>query len=135
MWGATEKMALAMEKGLADSGVETMLFDVSKRDHTEVIGQMLDAKGFLFGSSTHDNNMLPNMAGFIEFFKGLKPKGRVAGAFGSYGWAGGAVKELEDIVKGAGVEIVMPPIAARFMPDGSEIKACYEYGKTFAQKL
>lgn len=135
MWGATEKMALAMEKGLADSGVETMLFDISKRDHTDVIGHMLDAKGFLFGSSTHDNNMLPNMAGFMEFFKGLKPKGRVAGAFGSYGWAGGAVKELEEIVKGAGVELVMPPIAARFMPDVSEIKACYEYGKAFAQKL
>jgi len=135
MWGATEKMALNMEKGLADSGVEVFLFDVSKTDHTQIIGQMIDAKGFLFGSSTHDNNMLPNMGSFLEFFKGLKPKGRMAAAFGSYGWAGGAVKELEAVIKDSGIELSMPSISARFMPDESEITKCYELGKEFAGKL
>jgi anaerobic nitric oxide reductase flavorubredoxin len=135
MWGATEKMALNIEKGLADSGVEVCLFDVSKTDHTQIIGQMLDAKGFLFGSSTHDNNMLPNMGSFMEFFKGLKPKGRVAAAFGSYGWAGGAVKEIETVITGSGIELAAPSISARFMPDASEITKCYEFGKEFAKKV
>ena len=135
MWGATEKMALSIAKGLIDSGVETCIFDVSKIDHTEVFGKMLDAKGFLFGSSTHDNDMLPNMAGFMEFFKGLKAKGRAAAVFGSYGWGGGAVKELEEVVKSSGTALVMPSISAKFMPDVNDLKSCYEFGKAFAQKL
>jgi flavorubredoxin len=96
---------------------------------------MLDAKGFLLGSSTHDNDMLPSMAAFMELFKGLKPKNRIAAVFGSCGWAGGAVKEIEEIVKEAGVEIVQPGLAVKYMPDESETKRCYEYGREFAQKI
>jgi flavorubredoxin len=96
---------------------------------------MIDAKGFLLGSSTHDNSVLPNMAGFMEFLKGLKPKGRVASAFGSYGWGGGAVKELENVITGTGIELALPSISARFMPDTSEIIKCYEFGKEFAKKI
>ena len=107
MWGATEKMALSIAKGLIDSGVETFVYDVAKSDHTEVVAQMLEAKGLLLGSSTHDNDMLPTMAGFMEFLKGLKPKGRSVAVFGSYGWAGGAVKEIEEVVKLSGATLVV----------------------------
>ncbi|MCM8757937.1 MAG: flavodoxin domain-containing protein, partial [Candidatus Omnitrophica bacterium] len=95
MWGSTEKMAQTIVEGIIDSGLEVRLFDVTRSDRTEIIKEMLDAKGFVFGSSTHDNDMLPTIAGFLEFLKGLKPKNRVACIFGSYGWAGGAIKNIE----------------------------------------
>ena len=94
MWGATTKMAEAMERAIKESGIQIKAFEVNCSNRTEIVKEMLDAKGFIVGSSTHDNNMLPNIAGFLEFFKGLRPKNRVAAAFGSYGWAGGAVKEI-----------------------------------------
>ena len=135
MWGATGKMAMNIAKGLVDGGMEAAIYDVSKSDHTEIIGQMLEAKGFIFGSSTHDNGMLPNIAGFLEFVKGLKPRGRLAGAFGSYGWGGGAVKEIEEVIKASGAELAVPSVSARFMPDETDIKKCYEFGKAFAQRI
>jgi len=135
MWGATEKMALSIARGLIESGVETCVFDVTKTDSTEIVGRMLEARGLLFGSSTHDNDMLPNIAGFMEFVKGLKPRGRASAVFGSFGWAGGAVKEMEDVVKSSGAELVLPGIAVKFMPDESDIQKCYEFGKSFAQHL
>jgi flavodoxin short chain len=135
MWGATEKMARKIAEGLVDSGVEAKIFNIASSDRTEVLTEMLDAKGFLLGSSTHDNDMLPSMAAFMELFKGLKPKNRIAAVFGSCGWAGGAVKEIEEIVKEAGVEIVQPGLAVKYMPDESETKRCYEYGREFAQKI
>lgn len=135
MYGATEKMGRRIIEGISDAGVSVKLFDIASSDRTEVIGEMLDAKGYLFGSSTHDNNMLPSIASFLEFVKGLKPKQRLAGIFGSYGWSGGAVASMEKIVKESGIEVVMPPISFKYMPDAFDLEKCYNYGKEFAGKL
>ncbi|MDD5730764.1 MAG: flavodoxin domain-containing protein [Candidatus Omnitrophica bacterium] len=135
MWGATEKMARKMAEGLTDAGVEVKLYNVPVTDRSEIIKEMLDAKGFLFGSSTHDNDMLPNMAGFLEFVKGLGPKNRVCAVFGSYGWAGGAVKEIEAVLKGAGLEPAVPGVSVKYEPDETELKRCYDFGKEFAARI
>ncbi len=135
MWGSTEKMARKILEGIAASGVSVKLFDVATADRTEIIKEMLDARGFCFGSSTHDNDMLPAMAGFMEFVKGLLPKNRIACVFGSHGWAGGAVKEIEDVLKVAGVEEAFPGLAVKFAPDENEVKRCFEFGREFASRL
>jgi anaerobic nitric oxide reductase flavorubredoxin len=135
MWGATEKMARKIVEGITDVGVNVKLYDVALTDHSEIIKEMLDAKGFLLGSSTHDNDMLPNIAGFLEFVKGLMPKNRIAAVFGSYGWAGGAEKEIEDVLKAGGIEVIQPGLSVKYMPDDSEIKDCYDFGKEFAAKV
>ena len=87
-------MARKISEAIIDAGLDVKLFDIAQSERTEVIGEMLEAKAFLIGSSTHDNDMLTSVAGFLEFLKGLKPKNRVAAAFGSYGWSGGAVAEI-----------------------------------------
>lgn len=132
MWGATEKMARKIAEGITDAGVNVKLFDVAVSDRTEIIKEMLEAKGFMFGSSTHDNDMLPNFAGFLEFVKGLAPKNRLCGVFGSYGWAGGAVKEIETVLKEAGMEAAVPSLSVKYVPDENETKKCYELGQNFA---
>lgn len=135
MWGATEKMARKIVEGIADAGIEAKLFDVTQTDRTEIIKEMLDARGFIIGSSTHDNDMLPNIAGFLEFLKGLRPQNRIACVFGSYGWAGGAVKNIEDVLSDTGIEVAQPSLSVKYMPDENEIKHCYELGRDFAAKV
>jgi flavorubredoxin len=135
MWGATEKMARKIVEGITDAGVSAKLFDVAVSDRTEMTKEMLDAKGFMFGSSTHDNDMLPTIAGFLEFVKGLMPKNRVGCVFGSYGWAGGAAKEIEEVLKHTGIELIMPSLSVKYVPDENELKKCYEYGRDFAHKI
>jgi flavorubredoxin len=135
MWGATERMAYYISEGIIQEGVPILVFDVNQADRTEIIKAMLDAKGFIFGSSTHDNDMLPNLAGFLEFLKGLKPKNRLACVFGSYGWAGGAIESIEKILKETGIEVIQPSLKVQYQPNLDDIKKCYEFGKNFAQKL
>jgi flavorubredoxin len=79
--------------------------------------------------------MLPTIAGFLEFVKGLKPKNRIACAFGSYGWGGGAVNSIERILKEGGIDVVMPGLAIKYIPDESEIKRCLEFGVEFAKRI
>jgi anaerobic nitric oxide reductase flavorubredoxin len=135
MWGATGKMAKYIAEGIAESGISVRIFDAAVTDRTEIIKEMLDAKGFLFGSSTHDNNMLPAIAGFLEFVRGLKARNRIAAAFGSYGWAGGAVQEMEVILKEAGMDIASAGPSFKYLPDEKETKSCYEFGRDFANLI
>jgi flavorubredoxin len=133
MWGATEKMARKIVEGIIDEGVQVRLFDVAVSDRTEIIKDMLDSKGFMFGSSTHDNNMLPAMGGFLEFVKGLAAKNRIACVFGSYGWAGGAIAEMEGVLKSARIDLASPSLGVKYNPEANDLKRCYEYGKNFAK--
>jgi flavorubredoxin len=135
MWGATEKMARKIVEGITDKGISVKLIDIATADRTEVIKEMLDAKGYIIGSSTHDNDMLTAIAGFLAFLKGLKPQKRIAAVFGSYGWAGGAVKSIENVLKEAGVEIAQPSLAVQYVPSQEELQKCLEFGREFASKL
>ncbi len=135
MWGATEKMARMIAQGLIDQGLEVRLFDIATSDRSNVIKEMLDAKGFIIGSSTHDNDMLTSIAGFLEFLKGLSPKHRIAAVFGSYGWAGGAVKNIEKVLQETGIELALPGVGVKYMPDENEINRCYQLGVDFANRI
>jgi anaerobic nitric oxide reductase flavorubredoxin len=135
MWGSTERMARKMVEALAEAKVDVKLCDINRTDRTEIVKDMLDAKGFMFGSSTHDGDMLPGMAGFIHLLKGFKPKNRIACSFGSFGWSGEAAGKIEAVLKEAGIEIVQPALTVKYAPSGDELKRCFDFGREFASKL
>jgi len=134
MWGATEKMARRIADTIINKGLAVKFFDINQSDRTEIIAEMFDAKGFIIGSSTHDNGMLPSICGFLEFLKGLKPKNRIGCAFGSYGWAGGAAKGIENTLKESGVEVIQPALGIQYVPDENELVKCDQWASDFADK-
>jgi len=67
--------------------------------------------------------------------RGLRPKNRIAGAFGSYGWGGGAVKEVYEELKRMGLEIYEPGIQVMYRPSLEDEKRLYEFGRDFARKV
>ena len=133
MWGSTEKMARKIVEGITDEGVSVQLFDVAESDRTEVVYALFSAKGYLFGSSNHDSGLLPNMVSFLDFLKGLKPKNRIGTAFGSYGWSGLAIKQLEAILQETGIEQKQPSLSIQYAPDAEGLERCYEFGRAFAR--
>jgi flavorubredoxin len=135
MWGSTEKMAHAMLEGIKAAGVEGRLYKLSVSDRSDVIAQVLQAKGLLVGSSTINRDILPTVAPFIEDLKGLKPKAKIGAAFGSYGWSGEAAKTLEEKLKQAGVNVIQPALTLKWVPSPEELQACFEFGKKFAEAV
>jgi flavorubredoxin len=65
----------------------------------------------------------------------LKPKGKIWGFFGSYGWGGGAVRGMVDMVKKAGFELYEPTIEIKYVPDEEDLKKCFDFGQQIAQKI
>lgn len=134
MWGSTEIMAKEIARALTDNNIEIKIFDIAKTDFAEVAYEMLEAKAFVIGSSTHDNEMLAYIAGFIHFIKGMKPKNRIAVSFGSFGWAGGAVKEIATSLSSCGIEVI-DKVSAKFKPSKEELEKCYQAGLKLVEKL
>lgn len=133
MWQSTEKMAEKITEGISECGIEVKLFDINRVSPTELTKEMLDAKGFLIGSSTHNNDMLANLAGFLDFLKGLKPLNRITAVFGSYGWAGGAIENIEKMLKQSGLTISLLSLGVQYVPDQPALKKCVDFGKEFAE--
>lgn len=135
MWESTEKMAKAILKGIISEGVEAKLYRLPVSDEGDIIGEFLETKGLLIGSSTINNGILPSVAPFLREMEGLRPKNKIVAAFGSYGWGGGATATIEKSLKSAGMELVAPALKVKWVPDKSELQKCYEYGKEFAKKI
>ena len=135
MWGSTDKMARAIVEGVASQGVDAKLLKLGAADPTEIVTEILDAKAVIVGSPTINNGIFPTLGAFLTHITGLKPKGKLWGFFGSYGWGGGAVKSMVETAKKAGFEVHETSIEVKYVPDQEDLKKCFEFGQQIAAKI
>ncbi len=135
MWRSTEKMARAVSEGLAAGGLRVKLMSMDEVHRSDVVYELLGAGALAVGSPTLNNHLLPNMADILTYLKGLKPRNLIGAAFGSYGWSGEAVKEIEEILAEMKVEKAEEGIRVKNVPDAEVLARCYELGKTMAEKV
>ncbi|NPB09067.1 MAG: MBL fold metallo-hydrolase [Thermodesulfobacteria bacterium] len=135
MWQSTEKMAMAIAEGIMREGVEVKVMNASLEHRSDIMTEVLAARGLVFGSSTLNNNMLPQMADVLTYIKGLRPRKKVGAAFGSYGWSGEAVKHINKFLEDMKAEIVHPGLKVKFVPTHDQLKECVEMGKTIARAV
>ena len=107
MWHTTEIMAKNVADAFYHIGIKPVLFDLRCDHISDVMTELLDAKYIAVGSPTLNNNMMPSIAGFLCYMKGLAPKGLKGFAFGSYGWGGQSIGQVENALKDCKVEICL----------------------------
>jgi flavorubredoxin len=132
MWKSTEKIARAIAEGAASEGAVVRLFHTRKDHWTEIVTEILDAKAIAIGAPTIHNALFPPMAGFLAYLKGLKPKNKKAVAFGSYGWNGNGVKEINRILDELKLEL-LEPLMIRFRPTKQELERAFAVGVELAK--
>ena len=135
MWGSTEKMARAIAEGAASKEVEVKFLKLRAANRTEAMTEILDAKAVVVGSPTLNNGMFPTLGSFLTYATGLRPKGKLWGFFGSYGWGGGAVKNMVEMAKKAGFEVCEPIVEVKYVPDDEDLKKCFQFGQQIATKI
>lgn len=115
MWGSTEILAGRISEDFRKKGIKARLFDLKKYHISEIMAELITAKYICVGSPTLNRNLLPSVAGFLAYMKGLSPKNRIGLAFGSYGWSGESVEIIEDVLKSCGFEM-MEKIKVQYIP-------------------
>jgi anaerobic nitric oxide reductase flavorubredoxin len=135
MWGSTAEIARAIVEGIAGAGAEVQLYAVPQTDHTTVVGDLLEARGIVVGSATHNRRPLLNISALVEDLIGLKPVNKIGAAFGSHGWGGGAVPVLEQGLKEAGIELTGDGLALAWRPAPEELEQAVAFGRAFGERV
>lgn len=135
MWQSTDKMAQAVAEGLTAGGASAKLMPLSGSHRSDVATEILDAGALLVGSPTLNNNLFPTVADTLTYLKGLKPRNLVGAAFGSYGWSGEVVGQLNEWLQGMGVELVSQGVRTVYVPSNEALAQCRELGRQVAERL
>jgi len=128
MWKSTEQMAKAVLTGIDSQGIPCELINLATTHRSDVMTRVLEAKAVVLGSSTLNNGLLPRMAGFLMYMRGLRPTNKIGAAFGSFGWSGEAVKLMNEAMEEMKFDIIDPGIRIKYVPDHDALAPCVELG-------
>ncbi len=134
MWHSTEHMTIPIMQGIQSAGVEVEVLKLRSTPMSQAIKRIWESRAMLIGTPTLNNIMFPTVAEFLTHLRGLRPKNRLAGAFGSFGWGGGAVKEAYELFKKMGLETVEPGVEVLYRPSAEDENKCFDFGRQFAEK-
>lgn len=127
MWKSTEIMAKTIAEAFQAKGISTKLCDLKVVHNSDIITDFLDTEYLAVGSPTLNNTMLPTVASFLCYLRGLAPKkhGRKAFAFGSYGWGGQSIAQVQQELENAGFDICHDMIRISNQPTEDELEKIY----------
>ncbi len=106
MWGATADMAHYLTDRLLSHGIDVALHELSTADLGDIARDLVDSRGIVLGSPTVLRGMHPLAVHAANIVVVLRPPAEYAAFIGSYGWSGGALKQVQEILSPSGVEIV-----------------------------
>lgn len=132
MWQSTRLMAEAVAEGANESNVTVKLFDLKSVGDTELITELMDCAAFAVGTPTLNQSLMPRVAAALTYIRGLKPAGKKAFSFGSYGWASKGAEEAQEYLKAMNCELICDPIINRYVPTAETLEKCREAGRALA---
>lgn len=135
MWHSTEKMCRIVLDGILDEGMHAEVIKLRETPMSVAIKQFWKYRGLLVGTPTLNNGMFPTVTEFLQNLRGLRPTSRIAGAFGSYGWGGGGVKEALQTLGSMKLEVVDSGYEVKYRPKKQDYDAGYDFGRSFARKV
>ena len=135
MWGSTEQMARQIADGLRAGGSEVKVLSMHSNDRSKVALELLDSSALVIGSPVLNSQIFPSMADVLCYLKGLRKKGLIGAAFGSFGWNGSPIDSLTKTLEEMGAEVICPAVKSPFVPDENNKKECFELGQQISKKL
>jgi len=106
MWGSTDRMAKAMAEALENQGIEVAVFNLQGADIGDIARELVDSRALVLGSPTVLGGLHPLASYAVSLVKALRPPFRFAAFVGSYGWGGGALRQVQEQIGPLKIEVV-----------------------------
>jgi flavorubredoxin len=135
MWQSTDLMARAIGDGLAAGGASVRLMPLKSCHRSDVATEVLGAGALIVGSPSLNGGLFPTVADLLAYLKGLKPRNLIGAGFGSYGWSGGAVEQVEAALREMNVELVGEAVRTKYVPDADALNQCRALGAQISGRL
>ncbi len=107
MYGHTEQLAEIIAGELAERGIkDIVMHHLAKSSHSNVLRDVFKYKGLIIGSPTYNNHLYPEVESLLSKLESREIKNRHFAYFGSFTWAGAAVKRLSSFAETSGWKVV-----------------------------
>ena len=132
MYGNTEVVMNAVAQGISRVGIPVEIFDAARIHVSYILPSLWTNRGVIIGAPTYEVSLFPPMADVLSMAVRKRIKNKTAGYFGSFGWSGGALKEMEKIIEPLKWNLVE---TFEFIgsPTKADIKKAEEFGAQFAE--
>ncbi|HHY37307.1 MAG TPA: FprA family A-type flavoprotein [Firmicutes bacterium] len=99
MYGMTKKAVDYVEGILQREGVKYSKLEMPLESDSELVATVFRSAGIIIGAPTYEYKLFPPVATALNELGRKRITGKLAFRFGSYGWSGGAEKELQEIIE------------------------------------
>ena len=133
----TKQMALIIKTAIEDefsNKINIELYDLVEVKVDHVVKRIKQSNAFLIGSATIVRDTLPTIWEILAKVHYEELKGKIATSFGSYGWSGEAVDNINQRLEQLKMK-PLPGLKIKFKPSEAQEDEIYEFGKNFAQEL
>ncbi|MDW7739104.1 MAG: FprA family A-type flavoprotein [Bacillota bacterium] len=134
MYGNTGAMMDSVLQGLTGAGVEVDIYDVARTHGSYILPSLWSKQGVILGVPTYEARLFPPAAHLLDLAERKAIKNKKLAYFGSYGWSGGARRELDKRIEGLKWELVE---AFDFIggPSPEDFKEGEAFGKKFGEMI
>jgi len=135
-YGNTKALATAIARGLSSAGVRVNEINLEHCPMSDVASSLASCDGFVIGSPTLGGEMPTQVKEALGVVLSSNSEEKLpCGVFGSFGWSGEAVNELQFRLKDGGFPSAFDPIRSKFTPTAEVLSQCEEAGVRMSQKL
>ena len=135
-YGNTRKMAEIIKKGLLSvADMNVVIMDIEHADMGEVQYEVEHSDGLLIGTPTITQNTFLPIYNLFGHINPVVNKGKVTGAFGSFGWSGEGVDIVHSILASLKFKPHGKGLKVNFVPDESENSECFIFGQEIGEEI
>ncbi|MGG6238802.1 diflavin flavoprotein [Nodosilinea sp. AN01ver1] len=134
-YGNTARLADAIAQSLTAAQIAVEAINCEQADPNTLVDSLSQCDGFIIGSPTLGGHAPVQIQTALGLILANVPKTKLVGVFGSYGWSGEAIDELERKLKDANYAFGFEPLRVRFSPNAAALEACTAAATQFAQRL
>ena len=134
MYGNTERMMNAVAQGISSKGLPLEIFDVTRTHVSYILPSLWTKSGIAIGAPTYEGGLFPPMAQVLEMAAQKRISRKKAVMFGSYGWSGGALKRIKEIVQPVKWDIA-DTLEIIGGPTEEDLKKAEAFGADFAKTI
>ncbi|MDD2620852.1 MAG: FAD-dependent oxidoreductase, partial [Syntrophomonadaceae bacterium] len=134
-YGYTEMLADSIIEGIGAIGdFDIKRFNLVEDQLEDALQNIASADGLLIGSPTINGDVLPPIWELLIKLSPITHAGKVALAFGAYGWSGEAVPAIEQRLNALRMQ-VLPGMRVQFKPSARSLEDAFNLGMDFARTI
>lgn len=132
----TGLLAEKIAEGIRSTGdYEVEVADIETMPLGDIDERIAKSKGIIVGCPTINQNILLPIYRMFALISPIRDKGKLGGAFGSYGWSGEAGKLINSSLANLKLDVQGEGVFVKFTPHEPEFEQCISYGKEIGKKL